>query len=112
MLVAPVCLDWHQNETVVQDLGPDDSITVTGWGRYTNNRTENNRVIRSNLKYLGPTISADHFFVQNFLTFGAAARLLRRVDLPITDVEECQKVFAELKAKFQICAGGQDGGEF
>ena len=33
--VVPVCLPWTAG-TVVENLGEDDKLTVTGWGKVTN----------------------------------------------------------------------------
>ncbi len=87
--ITPVCLPWNTDDPGSK-LVKDDSLTVTGWGKVTNDR----RITRKNYKQ-----------------FNAAARVLQKLEIPAVSRRECKNLplFKLLKPTLQICAGGQIG---
>ena len=74
--VSPVCLPWNLNESgsrraVVIKQG--DKMTVTGWGRITNNQKA---------KEL------------NYAQYNAATNTLRKVELEVKPFEACQDIYS------------------
>ena len=84
--VAPVCLPL-KDEFSSPDAWIDKSLQVTGWGRVTNDRS---------------------FNMANYLTFGAGARTLQKVKVPVLDPKTCGR-YKEFNKITQICAGGVKG---
>ena len=87
--VVPVCLPWKANEPKIDSLKKSSQLTVTGWGRVTNNNYKSKRA---------------------YLKLSVATRTLRKVELPLaipgTKVHDnCQKS----NNITQFCAGGVKG---
>ena len=74
--VSPVCLPWNLNESgsrraVVIKQG--DKMTVTGWGRITNNQTATEL---------------------NYAQYNAATNTLRKVELEVKPFKACQDIYS------------------
>ena len=90
--VIPVCLPWNEND-IGRNLTAGVNLTVTGWGRSTNDEYTN----RFNLaKFSVPTTK------------------LQKLDVPLVSTIECLKVKhykerLQMNFDLQFCAGGEAG---
>ena len=85
--VIPVCLPWKPEDPGNQ-FHDDDLMTVTGWGRITNNRDFNRN---------------------NLLRFNVSTRTLQKLSLPIANNNCSTQYIVGKKFNFdtQFCAGGE-----
>jgi len=87
--VVPVCLPWKTNEPKLSNIEDSSDLTITGWGRVTNNNYKSKRA---------------------YLELSVATRTLRKVELPIASPGT--KVFDNCRSSnnaTQFCAGGIKG---
>ena len=87
--VIPVCLPWNEND-IGRKLTDGANLTVTGWGRSTNNEIENQI---------------------NLAKFSVPTAHLQKLDVPLVSSVECLKVQIykerlQLNFDLQFCAGG------
>ena len=87
--MVPVCLPWKSTEPSIDNVKKGSKVTITGWGRITNNSYQSKRA---------------------YLEFSVATRTLRKVELPIsfpgtTVYDNCRKS----NDTIQFCAGGVIG---
>ena len=87
--ISPICLPWKTSDPNAGTVSPGSKLTVSGWGRVTNNNQESR---------------------ENYLKYTVATRTLQKAELPMsipgTVVDD------NCKAKnrtMQFCAGGQRG---
>ena len=75
-----------------EDPGVKDNIglnmTVTGWGKISNN---------------------DRFNLRNYELFGAGSRTLQKVEVPVVNPEVCQETYTVYNKDILLCAGGVPG---
>ena len=87
--VVPVCLPWKANEPHIDNLRESSKLTITGWGRITNNNYKSKRA---------------------YLEFSVATRTLRKVELPIAvPGTKVHKNCRTSNVTTQFCAGGIRG---
>ena len=87
--VVPVCLPWKANEPHIDNLRESSKLTITGWGRITNNNYKSKRA---------------------YLEFSVATRTLRKVELPIAVAgTKVHKNCRTSNVTTQFCAGGIRG---
>ena len=87
--VVPVCLPWKPNEPNVDNVKKGSKVTITGWGRITNNSYQSKRA---------------------YLEYSVATRTLRKVELPITfRGTTAHKNCRKSNDTVQFCAGGVRG---
>ena len=87
--VVPVCLPWKESEPTIDNLRKSSKLTVTGWGRVTNNNYQSKKA---------------------YLELSVATRTLRKVELPL--VIRGSEVHNNCRASndtIQFCAGGVQG---
>ena len=87
--MVPVCLPWKESEPTIDNLRKSSKLTVTGWGRVTNNNYQSKKA---------------------YLELSVATRTLRKVELPL--VIRGSEVHNNCRASndtIQFCAGGVQG---
>jgi len=90
--VIPVCLPWNKND-IGRDLNAGVKLTVTGWGRSTNDEYTNRF---------------------NLANYNVPTTLLQKLDIPLVSEIECLKVKPyrerlQMDFNLQFCAGGEEG---
>ena len=90
--VIPVCLPWNEND-IGRDLNAGVKLTVTGWGRSTNDEYTNRF---------------------NLANYNVPTTLLQKLDIPLVSEIECLKVKPyrerlQMDFNLQFCAGGEEG---
>lgn len=88
--VLPICLPWN-SEDPGRKLQQGDRLTVTGWGKITNNARVN---------------------LNSLLNYQASARKLSKAKIPGVAIRKCQQENLyknRLDPKVQLCAGGEEG---
>ena len=87
--VVPVCFPWNESEPTIENLKKSSKLTVTGWGRVTNNNYKSKKA---------------------YLELSVATRTLRKVELPLvipgTEVHNNCRTSNDTT---QFCAGGVKG---
>ena len=87
--MVPVCLPWKASEATIDNLKKSSKLTVTGWGRVTNNNYKSKKA---------------------YLELSVATRTLRKVELPL--VIRGSEVYNNCRISndtIQFCAGGVQG---
>ena len=87
--VLPVCLPWNENDPELDTIKEVMKLTVTGWGKVTNDI---------------------EVFTKSLLDNSAGSRTLKKVELPLTFAgsaadKKCPRDGEEI----QFCAGGLKG---
>ena len=90
--VIPVCLPWNEND-IGRNLEAGIKLTVTGWGRSTNNEYTNRF---------------------NIANYNVPTTLLQKLDIPLVSEIECLRVRhyrekLQMDFDLQFCAGGEEG---
>ena len=88
--VVPVCLPWQAGNPV-ESLELNDKLTVTGWGRISNNP----RLTIASLK-----------------RWNVSQKTLQKLQVPLISNEACKNVGLYknlIDSSIQLCAGGQHG---
>ena len=87
--VVPVCLPWKESEPTIENLKKSSKLTVTGWGRVTNNNYKSKKA---------------------YLELSVATRTLRKVELPLViPGSEVHNYCRTSNDTTQFCAGGVKG---
>lgn len=90
--VIPVCLPWNEND-IGRNLEAGIKLTVTGWGRSTNNEYTNRF---------------------NIANYNVPTTLLQKLEIPLVSEIECLRVKhyrerLQMDFDLQFCAGGEEG---
>ena len=87
--VVPVCLPWKASEPTIENLKKFSKLTVTGWGRVTNNNYKSKKA---------------------YLELSVATKTLRKVELPLViPASEVYNYCRTSNDTTQFCAGGVKG---